>query len=1019
MASISDALEGSGVSASSLLGALASSGSSLSLSEEDKTQAWSSLVLLLAPLPPAASASGDEDVGGGLGDVLGAVGLRGVELARAADLAAAAGHALSSALSVALMEAQKGTAGCRKLRRAALKAACMLAKKLGNETNEEGLAGADVLAFFLPGVATLLAKQIMPPIGVGCSGDAESVATAVDMLAFVVGKTIGGEPANNSANDSTKLDASVDKLRALLLPQTNDAQAPRKTTTRKTAHEFVVSRTPEWVENARSRIAPVLAKSLLALCRTPDPPAPSHVARATAAVCLDCPWLLSSPATRDATVDAVLRRAHEDAAHAERALRNVHLPAVLLRHLVHLRADAAVHGDGATDMHARAAVAALAIAKVRMGSSRALLLTPAAAVASTEEEHRWLSRFPEGTLLSALLDACASAAVPDCAVVAAPLPTKATMVPEPLAPIAMRHITPRSLTAIHELLDTTATALDGSLLDAVDALRVAVHDAPADCADAIFVDVRSHHASLVRMTATLLRRAPKSPSLDAAWASLLALLVDDARFLAQQKVADHSTRQRISRLARRADASAARAALEAVGACALALGSRFHDDARFCTRTLAPLLSHAARDDEASTGARVAVSALCKSAGISAGRTDLLVMMHADYVVDALCASLREGESRARKLVRKGEYVDGAEQHGWMCNAPALFETCLGAFAAARTKAAKADDEEEEKVTVGPYVNSSLLPLLREPLTTAVAAVTSYGERRSWRISDRARFVGALRHVCDACTADANDVVQRASNCSPDEGQRLVQRVDAATELCTTAADACMHALGDNSVPPREARRELDVIVASMRGLLAAERGAAMLLRKDEQEGEEEQEARIPTLRPNILLPRVASAWAGVVATLDDGRSGVLDAGLDALVAICAACDSAFLARRFAEQAAPRLAFWLKYGRAAKAQEREAGGVIERARHRWLWADAEEDVDNDPPAARSTKARRAVMRTVRALCEDTRARLALNADSRQIILDALSCEGFSGPLSKEATETAHLVEETAAATTTS
>ncbi|XRA99055.1 hypothetical protein NFJ02_06g127540 [Pycnococcus provasolii] len=46
-----------------------------------------------------------------------------------------------------------------------------------------------------------------------------------------------------------------------------------------------------------------------------------------------------------------------------------------------------------------------------------------------------------------------------------------------------------------------------------------------------------------------------------------------------------------------------------------------------------------------------------------------------------------------------------------------------------------------------------------------------------------------------------------------------------------------MHALGDNSVPPREARRELDVIVASMRGLLAAERGAAMLLRKDEQGG--------------------------------------------------------------------------------------------------------------------------------------------------------------------------------------
>lgn len=51
------------------------------------------------------------------------------------------------------------------------------------------------------------------------------------------------------------------------------------------------------------------------------------------------------------------------------------------------------------------------------------------------------------------------------------------------------------------------------------------------------------------------------------------------------------------------------------------------------------------------------------------------------------------------------------------------------------------------------------------------------------------------------------------------------------------------------------------------------------------------------------------------MATLDDGRSGVLDAGLDALVAICAACDSAFLARLFAEQAAPRLAFWLKYVR--------------------------------------------------------------------------------------------------------
>ena len=324
-----------------------------------------------------------------------------------------------------------------------------------------------MLAFFLPGIATLLAKALTPALAasVGCGGDAASVSGTARLLDFVICETIGGEAPPDDAGGTAEDDA-LGKLHALVL-RASEAPAPAPTPEPPT-HEFAVARTREWLATARVRVGPVLCKSLFALCEAHDLPARAGVVQAAASLVSQCPWLLARPETRDVAVDAALHAAPDAPAEMARALRGVALPAVIARHLVRLHDDVAVHGDTVVKIHAQHVVSAIATASAGPGA-RSLLQ----ATVNDTADSSWLARFAGAPLLAALLDACAHAIKPDCSA----LLTPQTMIgapPAPLAPVTMRHVTVRGHAAVRELTVAVAAALaPDDLLDVVDALHVA------------------------------------------------------------------------------------------------------------------------------------------------------------------------------------------------------------------------------------------------------------------------------------------------------------------------------------------------------------------------------------------------------------------------------------------------------------------------------------------------------------------------------------------------------------------
>ena len=433
------------------------------------------------------------------------------------------------------------------------------------------------------------------------------------------------------------------------------------------------------------------------------------------------------------------------------------------------------------------------------------------------------------------------------------------------------------------------------------------------------------------------------PALDAVVNAVLDALASSAVWCLPLDEDDAST---TSLAARSAAAALARAAAETMGTL---LASRSHGALRGATmrRGLLPLLDARGRSVPAvASGAAAALAAAAAADGRASVRA--LVVAHADYVVDGVCARLRGSTGGA----------DGTAGAASLC------------AAALRATGAAPD----------------LLPLLAEPARAAVRGLAPGARRRAPTVI--APLLDALAELCVAAGADAASVmveeaaaraaaeaVFEAANppppddtadSTPGAGVAFFQdRVRARLEPGLALADSTPPTL------PERPRREWDAAAtrraraaaaaaiadaaadvaapvlqaASLALVPAAERalGAALTALAcaaavadaadsgDRCVAPRRDPAPPPPPAPT-LLPAVHRAWSPAVAALADPRGPVAAAGARSVALLARVGGAAFLARRFADDAWPRLALLLARGSAAEGAPDVAPGAARTAR---------------------------------------------------------------------------------------
>ena len=430
------------------------------------------------------------------------------------------------------------------------------------------------------------------------------------------------------------------------------------------------------------------------------------------------------------------------------------------------------------------------------------------------------------------------------------------------------------------------------------------------------------------------------PALDAVVNSALDALASPAVWCLPLDEDDSTT----PLAARGAAAALARASAEAMGTL---LSSRSHGALRGATmrRGLLPLLDARGRRVPAvASGAAAALAVAAAADGRPSVRA--LVVSHADYVVDGVCARMRGSGGRADV----------------MAGAASLCAAALRATGAA----------------------PDLLPLLAEPVRAAVRGLAPGARRRAPTVI--APLLDALAELCVAAGADAAAVAaDEAAVCAAAEaafeaanpptaddaddstpgagvayfegrvGARLEQgrlAVDtpptlperprpewdaAATRRARAAAAAAIaDAAADVAAPVLQA--------ASLALVPAAERALGVALTAlvqatavaDADAGDRcvaPRRAPAPPPPPTpTLLPAVHRAWRPAVAALADPRGPVAAAGARVVALLAHIGGASFIARRFADDAWPRLALLLARGSAAEGATDVAPGAARAAR---------------------------------------------------------------------------------------
>ncbi|KAL4440079.1 hypothetical protein ABPG75_003080 [Micractinium tetrahymenae] len=279
-----------------------------------------------------------------------------------------------------------------------------------------------------------------------------------------------------------------------------------------------------------------------------------------------------------------------------------------------------------------------------------------------------------------------------------------------------------------------------------------------------------------------------------------------------------------------------RAALECCGAAARALGPRFAQNGRLLRTTLLPLLDKLADGAQlVSSAAQAAVGSVCWCCGYG-GSLRRLVAANADYVVDGMCAQLRQLEAHPR--------------------APQLFSALL------------------QQAGVAP----ELLPLLVEPARSAIQGVGILARRQ--QPQHVLAFLQALSPVAAAAGAVARQVLAEMRQAAQAVQERWEARQKQLEEEEATAAAAS----GGSAAATQDDIRRYFQRRQRQQERAAAAAGAAALGEEGEAEADaaeemerEEEERKVPlsgTEREHVsLLRRHAAAAAGLAQAAADAAS--------------------------------------------------------------------------------------------------------------------------------------------------
>eukprot|EP00884_Botryococcus_braunii_P020253 jgi/Botrbrau1/6911/Bobra.67_3s0029.1 len=408
-----------------------------------------------------------------------------------------------------------------------------------------------------------------------------------------------------------------------------------------------------------------------------------------------------------------------------------------------------------------------------------------------------------------------------------------------------------------------------------------------------------------------------------------------------------------------------RALLEAVGVFAQSVGVRYATSGPLLRIALLPVLERLGDPAAAvASSAAAAFGCICRASGYS-GLPDI-VAGNADYIVDGLCAQLRELDSHPR--------------------APALFAMLLGAAG------------------LGP----SLLPILAEPARAAIKGLSITARRK--HPAHVTAFLSALKEICKGVQADAEQIVLQVvsvakdvaaehasleaerkrrekeaignpessreyflrrlehhrrrveqaelhaefagsfdddedgpcqvewSQAQWDELARLRARCYADAILASAAADVAGPLLHATNV--RAALLAMEVALEALQALTATQGFVDTWERKLEPYVKKRDTIE-PTL-PQIpaMLPHVPILWGPLLAALKDSRPPVVEQALGMLASLTVSGGGTFMTNRVSKEAWPLMLDLLANGPAHKpdpyappGDERLAPAVIQRIRH--------------------------------------------------------------------------------------
>ncbi|GIL65910.1 hypothetical protein Vafri_19550 [Volvox africanus] len=391
-----------------------------------------------------------------------------------------------------------------------------------------------------------------------------------------------------------------------------------------------------------------------------------------------------------------------------------------------------------------------------------------------------------------------------------------------------------------------------------------------------------------------------------------------------------------------------RAVLEALGTAARAVGPRFASQGRLLRTVLMPLLELLGDPSPpVAAAADTALQSICVHCGYGGSLTSLLGA-NADYVVDSLCARLRDLQHHPRAphllaallqragvapqllplmaepLQRTLQGLSPLARH-WAPHyahsyIAVLRELTLGAAAEAAAAAEASRREVAELNRMAAEVRER--EMASEASVETVAGLTSDGtsaEASALGHENVKRFF--MEHHGANGRAGGAEVEERTqrrlltlTEQQLEESELRFRRLRAAAVVAGAAADAATPLLMYSDL--HAAVTASDVLRSGLSALAAATPAVEAEAAVMEEYGGTAARMRPVRPEPPKVLPAVATVWGPLMAALRDTRTPVVERGVAAVAELVAVAGGAFLARRFQQEAWPVLQRLLTHGSA-------------------------------------------------------------------------------------------------------